>query len=271
MNNTDYQEMPCISSHWLKDMLDSPAHCYRRHLDPLRPVEKSTKALRFGTLIHCLTLTPLQFGDEFVLFDGERRSKADKARYAALEATGKTVIRSHEFDHAQAVVSALKANPEAQKLLKGGKKERTLIQPRAPGLLPLKARLDIHHEAHRLVVELKTTFDLQRFSESFERYRYPLSAAFYRDISRSTSVEFVVIQTREPYEIATFAMSREQLQEGREQYQSALRRFDECWKANHWPEAETMMDLDDDPLLMNFMPTNPNRQRFDLTVGELAL
>lgn len=270
MNNADYQDMPCISSHWLKDMLDSPAHCYRRHLDPLRPVEKSTKALRFGTLVHCLALTPLQFADEFVLFDGERRSQADKARYAALEATGKTVIRSHEFDHAQAVVSALKANPDAQKLLKGGEKERTIIQPRAPGLLPLKARLDIHHEAHRLVVELKTVFDLERIYSSMERYRYPLSAAFYADMSQSLSVHFIFVQTVEPYTVDVFEIPSRQLQEGREQYQYALNRFDQCWKVDDWPEAEPVMDLGDDPLLMDFMPT-PNRQRFDLPVGELAL
>jgi len=254
-------------------MLESPADCWRKYLDPQRPAQQKTEALRLGTLVHCLTLTPRQFEREFLVADYERRSQAGKLRYAALTATGKTVIKPAELDHARAIVAALQAHPEARRLLRGGKKERTILQPRARGLLPLKARLDIHHETRRGVVELKTTFDLQRFSASLERYHYPLSAAFYRDLSRSTSVEFVVVQTREPYEVTTFAMSRAQLQQGREQWQTALERFDACWLENHWPEAEKLPTPaeDDDPLLMNFMPRNPNRQRFDLPLGELAL
>ncbi len=41
MNNNDYQDLPAISSHWLIAMLDSPANCWRKYLDPIM----------FGTLI----------------------------------------------------------------------------------------------------------------------------------------------------------------------------------------------------------------------------
>ena len=98
MDNATYQEMPCISSHWLKDMLDSPATCYRKHLDPQRPVQESTKAKQFGSLVHCLALTPLQLSNEFLIASYERRSKAGKARYAELAATGKNIITHDEFE-----------------------------------------------------------------------------------------------------------------------------------------------------------------------------
>lgn len=53
--------------------------------------------------------------------------------------------------------------------------------------------------------------------------------------------------------------------------QAALARFDQCWQANDWPEAEPAA-LDDDPLLMNFITAIAvTRQRFELPVGELAL
>ena len=145
MDNATYQEMPCISSHWLKDMLDSPAECYRKHLDPQRPVQESTKAMQFGTLVHCLALTPLQFGEEFIIESRHGRSQAKKARYTELKTTGMIIITPDEFERAQAIVTAMKAHPEARLLLTGGKKEQTLIQERGPGLLPLKARLDLHH------------------------------------------------------------------------------------------------------------------------------
>ena len=60
MNNTEYQDILGISSHWLIAMLQSPAACWRKYLDPQRPAEEPTDALRLGTLVHCLALTPRQ-------------------------------------------------------------------------------------------------------------------------------------------------------------------------------------------------------------------
>lgn len=75
------------------------------------------------------------------------------------------------------------------------------------------------------------------------------------------------------YEVEVFETSRLDLQEGREQVQSALRRFDGCWQANDWPEAEPVKTTDDDdPLRMDFMlPKAAVQQRGELPVGELAL
>jgi hypothetical protein len=272
MNNSDYQDLPAISSHWLIAMLDSPAACWRKYLDPRRPAEEPTAALRFGMLVHCLALTPRQLEREFVVADYERRSRAGKARHAALTATGLTVIRPVELEKARALVAALHADAEARKLLRGGKKERTIIQPRARGLLPLKARLDVHQEARRQVVELKTTCSIRAVETALERYRYPLSAAFYQDMSRSLSVIFVFVQSREPFEVLVLPMARPQLQAGRVQWQSALTRFDECWKTNQWSDGKPTAEDDDDPLLLPFLPAaTRSPRRFELPVGELAL
>jgi hypothetical protein len=270
MNNTDYQNLPAISSHWLIAMLESPAACWRQHLDPARVPAPSSDACRFGSAVHCLALTPRRFEWEFVVADYERRSLAGKAYYAQLAATGRIIVRPAEFEKALAIVAALRAHPEARKLLRGGKKERTIIQPR-PGLFPLKARLDIHHEGQRHVVELKTIRDLGLIRPSMERYRYPLSAAFYRMMTKSQATTFVFVQTAPPHTVEIVDFPREQLQAGHEQWQTALARFDECWLANDWPEAEPATP-DDDPLLMDFMPAKAaGRPRFELPVGELSL
>ncbi len=274
MNNNDYQDLPGISSHWLITMLDSPAACWRKYLDPQRPVETPTDAMRFGTLVHCLVLTPRQFDAEFLVADYERRSNAGKARYAQLQQYGLTVIKPAELERARAVVAALAAHQEARKLLRGGRKERTIIQPRPRGLLPLKARLDVHQESQRAVVELKTIRDLGLVKQSMERYRYPLSAAFYRDMVRGQAVTFVFVQSTPPYEILVMPMSRIELQDGEIMWRTALEMFDTCWKLNQWPEMEpTTTDMDDDPLMMNFTPPKAagRSPRFELPVGELAL
>ena len=273
MNNADYQDMPCISSHWLIDMLQSPAHCWRRHLDPARTIEPSSDALRLGTLVHCLALTPKQFTQEFRVITQDRRSRTGRAEWEWTTAQGWTPIRPAELDRAKAITAALKADPTARKLLRVGKKERTIVQPRAAGLLPLKARLDIHDEARRHVIELKTTWNLDSIEAAMTRYRYPLSAAFYRDLVRGQHTTFVFVQTREPITIKVIEMSHADLQDGRMMWQTALELFDTCWTLNQWPEMESAQtELDDDPLLL---PGTPLFQRagprFDLPVGELTL
>lgn len=273
MNNNDYQEMPCISSHWLKDLLDSPAACHRNHLDPLRPAPKVSNAMKLGTLVHGLALTPLQFGEDFIIDASHRRRKAGKARHAALSATGLTVIHPAEFERAQLIVAALKAHPDARRWLAGGQKEKTVIQERERGLLPLKARLDVHHEARRQVVELKTIHGIEAIEKAIHQYRYALSAAFYAAISESLSVHFIFVETGEPYEVTVFEMPRLQLQEGREQWQSALSRFDDCWRRNEWPEAEPVAAAAADPLMMHFLPPKATTvwPRLALPLGELTL
>lgn len=271
MNNAAYQAYPAVSSHWLIDLLVSPAHCYRRHLDPERVIEYPSDAMRLGTLIHCLVLTPNQFWREFRVIHEDRRTRVGRAEWEFTTAQGWTPIKPAELEKARAIVAALKAHRPARRLLYHGKKERTIIQSRPAGLLPLKARLDVHCEAKRLIVELKTTRDLGVIRQSMTRYRYPLSAAFYRDMVLGQATAFVFVQTREPYDIEIVDFPRAQLEEGREQWESALRRFDECWRKGEWPEAAPA-EVDDDPLMLPGTPlftrTGP---RFDVPVGELAL
>lgn len=72
MNNHDYQNLRDISSHWLIEMLTSPAACWRKYLDPQRPASEQTDAMRLGTLVHCLALTSRQFEREFVVMHEKR-------------------------------------------------------------------------------------------------------------------------------------------------------------------------------------------------------
>ena len=182
-------------------------------------------------------------------------------------------MRPAELDKARAVAAALQASPEARKLLRHGKKERTIIQPRQPGLLPLKARLDIHHEAKRQIVELKTTWNLAAVQTTMERYRYPLSAAFYRDLVRGRSVVFVFVETTPPYEIAVLPME----QSATASRTGAMAIRPGALRSVLVPERMARSrtrrrGLDDDPLLMDLIPVRAAaRPRFELPVGELAL
>lgn len=274
MNNAEYQNFPGVSSHRLMTMLESPAACWRKYLDPARSDPVQTESMLLGTMVHVLALTPHEFDDEFLVADYERRSKAGKVRFAELQQYGLKVVRPREFEKANAIVDALLADSTARHLLNHGIHERIFIEPRGDGLLPLKARLDVHQEAQRRVVELKTTNDITRLHKVMTEYHYLLSAAFYRYISKSNNVTFIFVQTAEPFTVEIFEPTNLQLDQAAERVDDTLRRFDACWRANDWPEAEpALADFDDDPLMMSpsFFPTAPNRPRSDLPLGEMAL
>ena len=261
----------------LIECLKSPRRCWEKCLDPNRPRQEPSDAMRLGTAVHALALTPRRFDAEIVVSDYERRSTAGKARYAALCASEQTVIKPAELIRAREIVAALHRSRTIWRLLRRGRPERTFIRPRSGGLLPLRGRVDLHDGRQRTVVELKTCRFLtdEVINYSMRMYGYALSAAFYRDWMYAVEVVMVFVESSEPYRTRAFSVSRDTLEAGSEAWRTALARFDACWRAGEWPEAEppAPAPLDDDPLFLTMpaMAAKPNGPRFDLPVGELAL
>jgi hypothetical protein len=274
MDNAAYQALPAISSHGLIEMLKSPADCWQKYLDPMRPPQEASDAMRLGTAVHCLALTPRRFEQEIIVRHFERRSIKGKAAYAQMLATGKTPLRPTELVRAREIVAALQFNYDIRRLLRRGRPERTFIRSRGADLCPVRGRVDLHDARGKTIIELKTTRDLSQIDASIRQYRYALSAAFYRHWLPAQRVVMVFVESREPYRTRIIPLSDALLAEGDEQWRTALARFDACRCTNEWPEAESATpDLDDDPLMMPmpFMAAKANRQRFELPVGELSL
>jgi hypothetical protein len=236
MNNRDYQSLFCISSHWLISILESPANCWRKYIDPNKPFQETTDSMRFGTLVHLLMLTPNMFDNEIIVCDYDRRTLAGKEKYKSLLMTGKTIIKPAELQKAQAIVDVINNNPEAKKLLRFGSKEKTIIKHRNPGMLPLKARVDVLNKKQQLVVELKTIYYIGAIDYAISEYKYLLSAAFYNNITATNNFKFVFVQTTEPYGVVIKEITDDDMEIGQDQLNKSLTLFDSCWAKNYWPE-----------------------------------
>jgi hypothetical protein len=179
LSNRSYFRLPGVSSHALIEMRRSPLHCWAKYLDPDRADEEPTAAMRFGTLVHALALTPETFGDEFARAGSiNRRTSAGKADHAALLASGKLPVSREEYAAALEIVKAIRKHPVAGGLFKGGEPEKILTVEREPHRLPLKGRLD-WLSPRPAIVELKTATDASRagFLRAVYRHGYHLSAA----------------------------------------------------------------------------------------------
>lgn len=272
-SNRSYFQLPGVSSHALIEMTRTPLHCWAKYVDPDRADEEPTAAMRFGTLVHALVLTPATFADEFVLADSiNRRTHQGKADYAALVASGQLVVFREEYAAALAIVKAIKRHPVAGGLFRVGEPEKTVVVEREPHLWPLKGRLD-WLAPQPAIVELKTATDASRegFLHAVYRHGYHLSAAYYRMlVSRATgtpedaiSHTFVVVETQRPYAVAVYPTSERLLAAGRDSWETNLARFDECWVANDWPSysVETL-----EPFAVS-----GGRPHFEVEEGEVEL
>jgi hypothetical protein len=268
-----YFRLPGVSGHALIELARSPLHGWAKYVDPDRQDEEPTPAMRFGTLVHALVLTPATFGDEFVLADSiNRRTNAGKAEHAARAATGKQVVTAKEYRAALEIVKAIRRHPVAGTLFNAGEPEKILTVAREPHRLPLKGRLDWLHP-QPAIVELKTATDASPagFLRAVYRHGYHLSAAYYRMlVGRTTGTPeaaiphtFVVAETKYPYAVAVYPSSERLLAEGRDLWETALARFDECWINDDWPSypVESL-----DPAT-----STSGGPRFEVEVGELEL
>jgi hypothetical protein len=272
-SNQAYFRMPGVSSHALIEMQRSPLHGWAKYVDPDRADEEPTPALRFGTLVHALVLTPETFADEFVLAGSiNRRTHQGKAEYAALVESGKLPVSREEYAAALEIVKAIQRHPVAGGLFKGGEPEKTLIVQRAPHLLPLKGRLDWLNP-QPAIVELKTAADASKagFLRAVYRHGYHLSAAYYRMLASAATGTpeaaiphtFVVVEPRYPYAVAVYPSSERLLAEGRDLWETNLARFDDCWMANDWPSYPVES--------LEPSAATGGGPRFELEEGELEL
>ncbi len=268
-----YFKMPGVSSHALIEMTRSPLHCWAKYLDPAREDEEPTAAMRFGTLVHALTLTPDTFADEFVLADAiNRRTHQGKADHAALVASGKLVVSRAEYAAALEIVKAIRRHPVAGTLFKTGEPEKVIAVERESPLWPLKGRLD-WLAPQPAIVELKTATDASKmgFLRAVHRHGYHLSAAYYRMLASvatgmpeaSIPHTFVVAETQYPYAVAVYPTAERVLAEGRALWETALTRFDACWVANDWPSYPVES--------LEPVAAMVGRPRFEIEAGALEL
>ena len=104
IGNEEYHKGPGLSSSDLKLLARSPLHY--KTAKAFHPEE--TNAMRLGTAVHCAILEPDRIDVEYVLApEGiDRRTKAGKAQWAELEATGKTILSCEEAQVVQGMVKS---------------------------------------------------------------------------------------------------------------------------------------------------------------------
>lgn len=251
VDEAEYHAGPGLGSTDVKQLLRSPAH-FRAYRN--REAEETTPAKILGSAMHIGILQPWLF-DAFVVqgLDLQRRSKADKSRWAEFEAenAGRVIVPFHQWDHVRAVIDAVGSDRLASTLLTTGDPELSMywtdsksIHGHEPTYRLCKGRIDwCDPYLHNLLVDLKSAEDASYggFRRTVLRYGYHIQAAYYlhgyelASKSAADDFVFVVFEKVPPYAVACYTLPADLIHLGRTLVADAMTIYDRARDTDEWP------------------------------------
>jgi len=235
-----------------KSSLDLIAKCpalfKHRILDGHR--DKPTAAMELGTAAHVAILEPKKWGVDYACEPaGDRRTNAGKVAYAewidALPGRAQ-IIKRGAWVQVEGMAAAVADCDTAQGILNPANRiglTEVVIEwnDEATGA-PCKGKVDrffpsAHDDYDSYVVDLKTTADASPagFAKSCANFRYHVQAAMYLEGTGADRFYFVVVEKKAPYLTATYELSTDAIELGRQIMVTDLEHGLACVAAGSFP------------------------------------
>jgi exodeoxyribonuclease VIII len=238
-----YHESAGISRSGISEFKKSPLHYWQAYLSPNRIRKQDTKAMIFGDAVHTKIMEPDLFDDRFAVskkFDG--RKNAGKAAKIDFEIAnqGKKILDTEDYLIIEAIENEVNKHPLINRLIEGGKIERSLFWADSETEILCKARPDIW--TNRCLIDIKTTEDssFNEFIWSIKNYNYHIQAAMQIDAIKEITGKlihdfiFIVIQKTPPYKPYLYNLDDLCIEYGRQQYKKLLKVLRVCFDTNDW-------------------------------------
>lgn len=222
------QERP-LSYSSLKEFAKSPRH----YVDYLRKERKSTPAMVFGSLVHCLLLQPNEVSKQFFLMPNiDRRTKEGKAAYeeAMVKSQGKEIITEEQYNEADNLVNKVVSEEHIANAIQGCNKFEKEWRADINGL-PFRGFFD--GEADDYILEIKTTTDAspKTIISDFYNRQYHIQAGLYTHVS-SKPIKYLIIETTSPYNVMLADVDTAFTDFGLKQAVEQIERFKTCMENN---------------------------------------
>jgi len=182
ISDKEYFEIPAISASQIKQF-DRGAYWFWKSspFNPEKEQEKETDALVFGKLCHCLLLEPGHFKNEYQVIDFGKKCNNKEYEKAKEEYPGKIIINQEELDHAMKMIQCVKEHKLASLILDGATAEMPFIWTDKETGMSCKAKLDAvkRTKSGLVVIDYKTSSDIEGVLNWCQKLQYPLQAEFY--------------------------------------------------------------------------------------------
>ncbi len=204
---------------------------------------KSTDAMQWGRLVHCLLFEPAEVETMYWPWKGVRRGKAYDECCIRAEVAGAEVVRE---DGAYSMATALEAaqgflrNSRVHELIAAGQAEQTVLTPEDG--FQCKGRLDWVSTSEHILTDLKTTAEIEGelFGKTFFRFHYDIKLGMYRRWLNSVTndqwpVEVIVMESSAPYDVAVVPVPDAVLDAGVEKGLALIAKVRHANEVDEWP------------------------------------
>ena len=250
VSKADYFAIDAFHFSGIWRLLKSPAH-YKYFLEHPEP---PSDAMILGNLVDTLLLEPDLYGDRYAVLPetyvdkktGEVKAWTMKAAVckeekAALETSGKTLIKFDMLATANSMIEQIKTHAEIMRVIEESKKQVCVIWIDTDTGVKCKGLLDLLSPEG--ITDLKTTPDAsaKAFSSKINSFLYHVQGAMYSDGVTANSdgiilpYQFIPVETEPPHCPAIYQLEENSLLTGREIYKHALKIYKDCVENNSWP------------------------------------
>lgn len=219
---------------------------FAQHIARTMPMDEPTDAMRLGTLVDLLVLTPERVAGEIAMRPPcDRRTKEGKATWAKFcEASqGKLVVDLDAYDMAHQMRDAVLAHPTAARLLARGKPQTIITwTDEATGIECRSMRDWFDGEWNEdTLLDLKTCRDVspRGFSNQAASLGYVRQQAMYVDGHHEATgnvpqFAFVCVESTAPYSVAVYQFDDEAVAMAHSQNQDTMRALAKCMETGDW-------------------------------------
>tara|TARA_R100001015_G_C4594832_1_gene150083 strand:+ start:230 stop:958 length:729 start_codon:yes stop_codon:yes gene_type:complete len=193
----------------------------------LHKTKVETPALVIGGYFHTAILEPGKLKQFKIIESSTRNTK----KYKEMSG-GEICLLQHEVDKIELMTEALMGNNICKELIKPMLGGVVYEEPRTGHLFgnTWKGKADIINHEEKLVIDLKTTSDLDRFRWSSSKYNYDSQAYIYSKLFKYEML-FIVID-KETLQIGMFDCSPQFYQAGEDKVKRASDNYDLFFKSD---------------------------------------
>tara|TARA_B100001250_G_C19696338_1_gene742720 strand:+ start:121 stop:849 length:729 start_codon:yes stop_codon:yes gene_type:complete len=208
-----------LSNSDISTLLNNPKMLHKTKVD--------TPALVIGGYFHTAILEPGKLKQYKIIESSTRNTKKYKEM-----SMGEICLLQHEVDKIELMTEAIMDNNICRELIKPMLGGVVYEEPRTGHLFgnTWKGKADIINHEEKLVVDLKTTSDLDRFRWSSSKYNYDSQAYIYSKLFKYEML-FIVID-KQTLQIGMFDCSPQFYQAGESKVQKASENYDLFFKSD---------------------------------------
>jgi len=179
---------------------------------------KQTSAFLVGGYFHCAILEPDKLKKYKVIPTTTRNTKVYKEM-----SEGELCLLQHEVDHIELMTEKMMSNDVCKALIRGNDVEYEVPGVSKVGKYMWKGKADIINHEDKLVVDIKTTADIQKFKSNAFRYNYDSQAYIYSQLFGYEMVFIVIDKTT--HQLGIFDCSPEFYAKGQDKVQRAVEAY----------------------------------------------